>query len=98
MSDEPLIQILKQALEGETTSPIGRINLAFGVIAVVMIVLLWMDSALEQVGDFLLRLFGREGRPKSDSDKLLAILSVLIFFALSLLIVALATPTSPGLG
>jgi len=56
VTEEHLIEILKQALIGEVATPVGRINLTFGVIAVVMVVLLLMNSAIEQIGDFVLKL------------------------------------------
>jgi hypothetical protein len=91
MIREPIIDIAKQALRGEMATPIGRINLVFGVIAVVMVVLLWTGSAIEQIGEFILKLFDKQGQPTSESDKTLAIISVLVFFVISLIVVALAT-------
>ena len=99
MADEGIIEILKQALAGEVGTTIGRINLIFGVLAVLMVFCLYAGSAIEAIGDVLLRLFNRQGRPKSDSDKFLAFISVLIFFVISLIGVALyqkyQSPTSP---
>jgi hypothetical protein len=91
MISEPIVDIAKQALRGELETTIGRINLVFGVIAAVMVVLLWTASAIEQIGEFILKLFDKQGQPKSESDKMLAIISVLVFFVISLIVVALAT-------
>jgi len=98
VTEEHLIEILKQALIGEVATPVGRINLTFGVIAVVMVVLLLMNSAIEQIGDFVLKLFGKQGHPKSASDKTFAIISVLVFFLISLIVVAFATPMQQPTG
>jgi hypothetical protein len=91
MISEPIVDFAKQALRGELETTIGRINLVFGVIAAVMVVLLWTASAIEQIGEFILKLFDKQGQPKSESDKMLAIISVLVFFVISLIVVALAT-------
>jgi hypothetical protein len=91
MNEELLFKLLKQALLGEVATTIGRINLVFGAIAVAMMIALLADSAIEKIGDFLLRLLGKQGRPTSDSDKKLAIVSVIVFFVISLVIVALTT-------
>ena len=85
---EQFFDLLRKALLSEANTTLGRINLVFGVIAVGMVILLQADSAVEKIGDFILRLFGRQPAPPSSTDKPLAIVSVLVFFCISLVLVA----------
>lgn len=85
---EEFLKLLQHALDGELSTGIGRINLVFGVLVAGMVVLLYAGSAIEEIGEFVLRLFNKQGSQKAESDKTKAVISVIVFFVLSLVIVA----------
>lgn len=87
---EKWIDFFRQALTAEGSTTLGRINLTFGVVAAVLVLLLWTGHAIESIGEFILRLLGKQGRPQDKKDKLVAIISVLVFFVISLFIVGSA--------
>jgi amino acid transporter len=91
-----LFELLSQALRGEISTPVGQINLAFGVIVVGMVVALLTGHAIEHIGDFILRLLGRRPRPPEAHDTKFAIISVILFFVISLIIVAASLPRPPA--
>lgn len=90
-----LFELLSQALRGEISTPIGQINLTFGIIAVGMVVALLTGHAIERIGDFVLRLIGRRPRPRESNDTRFAIASVILFFIISLAIVAAYLHSQP---
>jgi len=90
-----LFELLSQALRGEVATPVGRINLIFGVILVAMVVALLTDHAIERIGDFVLRLLGRRPRPRESTDTKFAIVSVVLFFIISLIIVSASSQPPP---
>jgi uncharacterized protein YggT (Ycf19 family) len=87
-----LFELLIEALKAEVSSPVGRINLVFGIIAVAMVVALVAGHTFEWLTDFLLRVFRRTPRSHEPRDTRFAIVSVIFFFIASLLIVALTSP------
>jgi hypothetical protein len=83
-----LFELLSQALRGEISTPVGQINLSFGIILVGMVVALVAGHEIEYIGDFILRLLGRRPRPRGAHDTKFAIVSVIVFLIISLIIVA----------
>ena len=91
---EEFFKLLSQALRGEVSTPLGQINLAFAIILVAFLALLLTGHGIEQIGDFILRLFGKQGRPHSSADTKIAIISVVVFFIVSLVLVSAKLPAS----
>lgn len=77
-------ELLRGALELELSGNVGRINLAFGIVAAVLVTLFLAKKWVEAIGILVLRLFGRRGGPKGERDNLIAVLSLLVYFILSL--------------
>jgi len=91
-----LFELLSQALRGEFSTTVGRINLVFGVIGVGMVVALVTGHSVEYIGDFILRLLGKRPRPRDANDVKFAIVSVILFFIISLIIVTVSSPRPPA--
>jgi hypothetical protein len=60
-----------------------------------MVAALLTGHAIEHIGDFVLRLFGKRPRPREANDAKFAIVSVILFFIISLIIVAAFLPHPP---
>ena len=92
---ELLKAALYTALDLELYTPAGRINLIFGIVSVGLVALFLAGKGVESIGNLMLRLFGKRGRAQAKKEELYAILSIIVFFILSLFLASQAVE-APG--
>jgi len=81
-----ILELFRKALETELSTEVGRIDLAFGVIAASAVALLYADDLVTRIGDWILLLLKRKPAPDRPGHKLAAVICMLVYFAISLLI------------
>lgn len=84
MSD--ILELLRKALQTELSTEVGRIDLAFGVIAAAAVALLYADDLMTRIGDWILLLLKRQPGPDRAGHKLAAVICLLVYFAVSVVI------------
>ncbi len=85
-----LWDLLTKALSLELATTEGRLDLFLSVVAAGMIALFLAGKAIERIGNFVLRALKRQGTRAGARDNFYAIVSLLVFFFFSLVVVTVA--------